>query len=1249
MAAFFDLKKQRDTLEQLRREVQALDEVTERGLPLPLASETSEKSSGRLPRRSFVEKAETTSSRLEERLEASIAELEGQLGSVGSECEAARVEVSRREAIQAQAKAAWSRALSHAAAAEGREERRFHAAKKEYDEMHSQELQLEAAHHMERDRLRQRHRNLRMQLRQAEQQYAQTAREEAMGCEYRQDRDSVVYNSAEDLNISPAAASTAVPRSCSRERVSPRTSRQGKQVVAAKLISARRELDATHDAIAHLRQRQEALLEGKRELSERESGLRKASRLTDREVENLRRRSELRHEEASLREEQHTLRQELKDVASEVETAQREAARQRNNQERVAQELNDREIQFREQESATVQALDTIQEYLCSNGGLSLEERQVHLADWLESDISTRQVERVKRRLSEIVADAGARAQVLEQAVSELHADLDRRAAIILELVERRNACTEDDRVAESNKAGKAVVDSLGIVGYGSSSEEEEEPRTNASSPGDDQHDDKPACNGEQKTVGQLDRRALEDELEHQRGLFELRGEQVQGLEQRLAALLAREAPRVYALRAWVAVHDALSRDRLQSCLRAVASNNALRADVEAMQRDKSLHLAEAEAEWSAQRYHLSEAANGARQYADEAAACAAGIQKRRQGLLKGLDRLLKAEAKLSAKVSTASEAVDRDQRRLVDLTARQIRASSSMSRQREQSGVKFDRSQRSEAARQALHDARDLVESTRAQQAEVLLGLVQENIHVTVELRRVDEALEQALLKEERAKYEIAELEDDGSEGVAMAATSPLRRGTSSPRRETSRGTAPSSHRGTSTGRIQLERKKTRLEEDLHSTVEQLRRGEIKFEEIEKSRKDMQEKSEMKMTEMQEEFESEKARQRASVATLLKRYRGTQASYTEAEQALGELCARSDAISKEMADARLALRRDRERRQKRPQSEGRKLAGNGTSAGHLNGISEAQTAKARSNAAAKISEPEAHGGKSPRNIKKDANIVVSRPVPSVLEIRQRKDLEGHPDIQSFYLQVFPLLKGTNLEVFRKSRQRFETRQLVLSSDLQRFELWPTSTPSSSSSNVAAPLAGVSGPTSGSVTPPPSGSSRISSRLPESFIRVEGIARVHVPKTTLAAVQRAILSSTQSGKDFLAASISEPSWKDAVSLIEEMSHTRNAAQQDLDAHSIGISVGGSLESAPSTSVGAGIDGVESNGGVNCHAFPFDVVMTSADPWRFMAADVHTFHLATAAISAILTSRASLQSFAVALSLGGISQQLQGTT
>merc|ERR1719487_1066024 len=114
---------------------------------------------------------------------------------------------------------------------------------------------------------------------------------------------------------------------------------------------------------------------------------------------------------------------------------------------------------------------------------------------------------------------------------------------------------------------------------------------------------------------------------------------------------------------------------------------------------------------------------------------------------------MLKAESKLAVKVSSANDTVDRDQRRLVDLTARQIRASSALARQRDHPGEKVDRTQRGEAARQALQDARDLVEATRIQQAEALLGLLHEGDLVEQELRRVGEAVERESLKEENAR----------------------------------------------------------------------------------------------------------------------------------------------------------------------------------------------------------------------------------------------------------------------------------------------------------------------------------------------------------------------------------------------------------------------------------------------------------------------------------------------------------------
>jgi hypothetical protein len=54
------------------------------------------------------------------------------------------------------------------------------------------------------------------------------------------------------------------------------------------------------------------------------------------------------------------------------------------------------------------------------------------------------------------------------------------------------------------------------------------------------------------------------------------------------------------------------------------------------------------------------------------------------------------------------------------------------------------------------------------------------------------------------------------------------------------------------------------------------------------------------------------------------------------------------------------------------------------------------------------------------------------------------------------------------------------------------------------------------------------------------------------------------------------------------------------------------------------------------------AFPFDLAMTCSEPWRLMVPDVHNFHLTTQAIGALLTSRATLPAYAVALSLGGAS-------
>merc|ERR1712157_110480 len=54
------------------------------------------------------------------------------------------------------------------------------------------------------------------------------------------------------------------------------------------------------------------------------------------------------------------------------------------------------------------------------------------------------------------------------------------------------------------------------------------------------------------------------------------------------------------------------------------------------------------------------------------------------------------------------------------------------------------------------------------------------------------------------------------------------------------------------------------------------------------------------------------------------------------------------------------------------------------------------------------------------------------------------------------------------------------------------------------------------------------------------------------------------------------------------------------------------------------------------------SYPFDLMPNGAEPWRFSAADVHTFHVVTAAVGALLAARALLPSFAIALGLRGAS-------
>lgn len=1050
-----------------------------------------------------------------------------QLAKVVAELRAAEADFAERESARAAAKAEWGRALAKSTAAQNRDERRLATAVREREELRAEENQQEATFKVGRDKMQQKLRNLRMQLRQAERQCTEVEQKEF--------EESLAGVSAEarcPVQTSPRGARS--PRSAHERQV-----------------DLRRALEIAQDEMAELQHQRSEAVACHSDLKERERTLRREAHLSDSELANLHRRSELRDEEASARSEQAQLKAELRAVEREVQAAQREASHLRASQERALKEIGERDLQFQKLESSEKQALDQIDEFLTGQQALQPEQR-AHLAEWLEADISTRQVEHVRARLSEIVTEAGERAQVLEQSVAELHLDLDRRAAIILELVERQERCFPGYSVPSS--AQPSIHDPGGSADYESGSEDDDEgvasrprqgapgrspaafaqrgknalagpasdesgseldTRSRASAKSPNPHEEHGSAAG----LG-LERQALEDELQHQRSLFELRSDQVRGLEQRLATLLEHEAPRVHALRAWIAVHEPLLRDQLEVVAEHAADEKAMRVDVEAMREERCLQLGQAAAEWQDERRRIAESGSEARGSSDEATARAAALQRHREQLLRAIDRLLKSERALAIRAASATEAVDKDQRRLVDSTARQIRAAAQTGAAKagDRQLHAANRGQRGEAARQALADARALVEQTRARDVERLVCLSAEAATAETKAESADEAIVFAEQREGQARQELTLCEATTESGSAPGRPSTR----SSPRAQSRGRAAPRSQKV-----IALDRRRVQREEDIERLVEQLQSAEQSFEDTEARAQVLDEAARHKVEEFQEAIETEKWKQKSASAGVLKRYRSAQADFLEGEQRCEHLGSQRDLIERELAELR----------SRHPKTRA--------------AIGQRHSTPARADTHP-FSEVERHPF-VPGSRQASA---ASRAPPSISEVKQRVD--GDSELYSFYLQVFPLLKGTLVDVFRRPKQRFEPRQLQLSSDLQRLELWLPTLP-------GAP---------GSVP-------RAKPRLAEAFVRIETVTRVHVPKTTLVAVQQTIMGAA--------------------------------------------------------------GGDKGSGG-----YAFDLVLGGAEPWRLGTADVHTFHVATAAVGALLIARAALPSYAMQLGLGGAGLAAQGS-
>lgn len=887
-----------------------------------------------------------------------IESLEAQLRSLEAELANAEKEELGSASEKAKAKAEWSRCLSQATLLEGREEKRLAAARQELDELTSESLQQGQAFRKSSDRFRTRLRNLRMQLRQTQRQQAERACEEDMpqlACEMAGDHmpgRPVVGNSAACSSSAPthvitrsALASRELDsepvRSCSSSAPSGlapstvceakislnlgtvRCSRTAEEVAEA-TYAARLKLEAALASHVSLHNIQEELMRQQVDLQEQQKNLQHAACLSDREVVHMEKLSEIRAQESQLRSEQITQRQELRRVESEVEDTRRSATQFRSSIEESVASLAACDLRFRSLQATEAQALSNIDEYLSSQQEAP-QSSHPELAEWLEADISFRQVRLVKKRLSDIIADSTGRANVLEKALADLHQDLDKRAAIIVELGERQTGFAE------------AGAD-----------------------------------------VSVLEQEALEAELQHQRSLFDLRGTQVQNLELHLATLLAREAPRIHALRAWIEVHERISDDRLQASSEASAKKKDLLSDIQAMRKDKSSRLAEAREEWTAERRRLEEAGKAARQGAQNMAKQGSALYDKRTELLFGLDAIAREERNVTSRLSATSELIQRDRRRAVDVTVRNLKASAGKTPGPPQTGC-WAKDRHAESVEE---EARTLVDTARNDQIEMLNGLRSEAALVANQQSEVKHELHSMRSFELAAQQEFRALEEEAEassrlrveslmlqEAAAserlvsgLASTMPPSfgkatstgsvRSASARRKQQPRSPAraaasqkqhslimtPSSRR-TSFGSGRPEQLPSRRsgggdmhaaavrressssaaarqcvvrEAEVEKNAEQLQALERNFEAEQASVKNQEDHVRSKVAEMEQSLQNCRAQQRSASAGLLRRYRVTQTIASEAERRCAELQLRRNALGRDLDDARLATAKQR-------------------------------------------------------------------------------------------------------------------------------------------------------------------------------------------------------------------------------------------------------------------------------------------------------------------------------------------------
>ncbi|CAK9037336.1 unnamed protein product [Durusdinium trenchii] len=799
---------------------------------------------------------------------------------------ALRRELAEAVARRAESKAAWSRSVRHASTAEAREERWVKKITSELEETGARAQQMKKKFAQERDRLRQRVRNLRMQHRQAERK-ATLAASSAFGAleaprervpeRFRLASTEEVHSVAE---LRPSGATASVPP------------RGGVRAVPAE--PRRRE--------EHLEQTIARLADTHQQLKQQTAELQSSAQLSQREIGHMESVSVLRTQLQTTNHSRRQERQRLRQVELQLHQEQHRCSAARGSVREMTAEL--RHVEQRQAEP--------------------LLEAPV-LCEWLEAEIGLRQVDLVKTRLSTLQRSQHSREEVLDTAITEIHADLDHRAEVILHLAQRAR------EAPPSSAAERLEVD------------------------------------------------AVQAELLHQREIFDLRCRQAEALKGR-----KDETTTATGLKVWLAWAQPYYTQEWEALNLKQKEEIRQREDLE---------------ELEARRRHLEEVNCSTSQEAQEAANAVSQLSRQRELILKQVDDLSREERAQHSRLEHASSALQRDRRRAVEQTLRQLRGR----------GTAWTKEERASAT----EEAQELVEAARERQIAELQALDAETAEAAMAMAWAKSEL-QELAERQKVEPKEVPVPRARSNSPKVAKTKPVRQTA-----ECSEEPQAAAVRGDKQGRAARSEADAATDAAAAAAAAEaaLRRHGEAVRGVEAQSAEEEALLRMELQEAQESLRRCQLEHQSHTRAALQRFR-------EDEREAEELHERLEAEESAYVSARLSV-------------------------------------PVPSEASPRRSNP------SERRVPSASRGSTRERFPSLRGSAGRSGpILEQKEVQSFYSQVNALQGGLPVRALRPRKQTFEEKMLVLSSDLQRLELWPKSA---------------------------------SRRVADAFLRLESLSHVHLP------------------------------------------------------------------------------------------------------------------------------------------------------